>query len=394
MTVAPHTTSQLDLRALVDDAADGGAGLYLTFAGQGASWLPELRQCAEDDTVRSVIDTCLDAIDEERGFVDNDIVFPLGLDVPAWLRDANAAPPRRYLSRASVSGPLVFVTQVARLYRLHAAGVAPAELIAASRAVSGLSQGLITACMVALMGGEDEERLLRTFAKVTFYLGARSQEVYPYQDATEEEVELASLGRADREVVPTPMAAVVGVPAEELRARVARFNQKVRAAHRVHVALRLSRDRSVLSGHRRSLIAFHAWNAGYLAWCRATFQYVRTSCPFHCDLMASAAPRMEADLSRIGFRFSGRDLRLPVYSLHDRRNLQYDANIASGLHLDVVVRPLAWSYAIVPALQGGITHVLDFGPGAENRHLIRQSLEAERNGKPVLSARKFSGRPV
>lgn len=375
-----------DLAAL---AREGSVRLFLQFGGQGAGWFTELAEHWADDRARPVIEACLDAIDEELPFVDP-AVLPSGLDARAWLTDPAAVPDRRYLSLASVSIPLIFVTQMACVRRLLVEGPSADELLAATVAASGQSQGLFPACALAagaFAGSGDQT--LRSFAKYAFFIGSRSQEAYPLAEATEEEMELSMAATGDPAATPTPMAAVAGGDAPDLERRVRRFNAQVPATDRIHLSLRFADDRLVLSGHRRALAEFGARHAADFRGAGVKYVWVRTSCPFHSPLMDGARARLEADFARVRFRVPGRALAVPVRSCADGRNLQYDQDLARTLHLDAVIRALDWSAAVDPAAAEEVTHVLDFGPGAETRHRTRRLLEARGAAKPVLAARKL-----
>jgi malonyl CoA-acyl carrier protein transacylase len=384
-----------DIEELAEQARSGQAAFFLLFGGQGAGWLADLRGYYEDPVLRPVVEACVDAIDEELRFVDRETVLPLGWDVVSWLRDPARTPDSRYLSLASVSLPLIFVAQAACVRRFASRGLPESELLGATVGMSGQSQGLFPACMLALHGyAWEAEETLRTFAKYAFYIGARSQEHYPHLEPTEEELELAVAAAGDESVVPTPMAAVAGADVDDLEARLRRFNGKARPVDRVHISLRFGDDRVVLSGNRLALAEFHAQHATDFASRDIKFVYVRTSCPFHSVMMEGTRPALEADFARIGFTFPGQALAVPVHSCHDGRNLQTDRDVALTMHLDAVVRPLDWQAAVARAGTDAVTHVIDFGPGAETRHRTRRLLEARGCPRPVLSAKRLAAAPA
>ena len=376
------------LKDLIEQARDGRAGFFLVFGGQGAGWFEELRGYYADASLRPLLDLCLQAMREELACVEGSVALPHGFEVDAWLTDPTTLPSPEYLAYVGVSVPLIFMTQLAAVRKLGEHGLHMTELLRHTRGASGQSQGLFAACLHALGGGATPyAEAVRQFAKFVFYLGVRSQEAYPFIQPTPDEVERAAAVSTWRNNQPTPMVAVVDAPRDDLERRVRQFNSKLPSDRHIHLSLRFSPTRVVLSGHRRSLIEFNAQHHSYLVENAIKYVYVRTTCPFHSRLMEPIRPLVEADFARIGFSVTGSDLQVPVYSGYDGRNLQDDEEASIGLYLDALIHPLDWRLALRPiAEDASITHVIDFGPGTESRHLSQHALTHLGVRKPIVSA--------
>lgn len=376
-----------ELSQLLERARDGDARFFLVFGGQGSGWFKELHGYYQDPAIRPLIELCVEAMREELPYLEPGVALPHGLDVLAWLRDETTIPTPEYLACAGVSVPLIFVTQLAVLASIQQHGGDLAELLRYTVGSSGQSQGLCTASMLSLGRGVRDPDTVRQWTKLLFFIGTRAQEVYPSIEPTADEREQSAAVNDWRNASPTPMVAVVGAPPALLRQRLSWFNSKMGLDRQIHVSLSYTSERVVLSGHRSALIAFNAWNRSVFAEHGIKYVYIRTTCPFHCAMMTPIRPRLEADLARIGLRYPGRALQLPVYSFSDGRNLQHDAEIAVKLYLDVLINPLDWRKALAPVPRLPVTHVIDIGPGNENRHISRQVLAEIGCQTPILSAR-------
>lgn len=386
------------LSELVAAARAGEARFFLSFGGQGAGWFDELRNYFADPRLRPLLESCLEAMREELPYVDVDRALPHGFQVERWLEDPSTLPSRDYLVLVGVSVPLIFLTQLAAVSRFTDFGLELGQLLRYTRGASGQSQGLFAACLHAL-GGSAARRAeaARQFAKFLFYLGARSQETYPFPRATGEEIERSAAVSTWRNGHPSPMVAVVEGKGNGARAdlerRIRHFNSKLSCDRQVYISLTFSSSRVVLSGHRRALIDFNAEHRSYLLEHDIKYVYVRTTCPFHSPLMDPIRPVVEADFARIGSGLSGADLQVPVYSSYDGRNLQDDEEATMGLILDALIHPLDVRLALRPVCEDSeITHVIDFGPGQESRHLIGHVLADLGCAKPVVSAARLLAR--
>jgi malonyl CoA-acyl carrier protein transacylase len=348
-------------------------GLAVLFGGQGGNWLGELRAYYQEPALRRLVDECLDAVSEELSPARTGTALPQGFPVRKWLRETGSEPSSAELAHAPISVPMIFITQLAALHQLAQHGIPLADLIGLTRCATGQSQGLFTAVLLAhASDGRLDPQDIRRFTKYVFYMAARSQQVHPGGQGGDS----------------APMAVIVGLATGVLERLVRQHNARTDPERQVHISLRLSPERTVLSAHSGALARFARRNLAELEDRRAKLVYVRTSCPFHSSLLEPIRPLVEADLARLRFRCRGADLGFPVYSFFDGRNLQDDDEVSVPLYLDVIVRPLDWSTALsAAAADERVTHFLDFGPGIENKHITRAALAATGCGKPVISAR-------
>lgn len=372
---------------LLREAREGRAGFFLLFGGQGTGWFRELAEYWKKPSLRSVVERGLRAIEEELEHVDRTVAFPKGFEPARWLEDERSIPSEDYLSVSPVSVPMIFLTQVACLWNLSEQGFALDELLRHTRGISGHSQGLFTSSLFGLgRTGAEWDEAFSQFTKYVFYLGARSQETFPFQEPTDEERERTDLV-SDRLQAPSPMVAVLGGAHREVEQRVAAFNRRLPADRKIQVSLYNAPTNRILCSHRSSLVAFHEAHQEWLEESKLKYIYIRTSCPYHSSHLLPIRPRVEADIARIGFGYPGSELRVPVYSFFDARNLQDDEEIAIKMYLDILINPLHYDKIMAPIVSDPeITHVIDLGPGNESSRLNRLVLEGLGCKKPVMSA--------
>ncbi len=369
------------------DARAGKARFYLQFGGQGAPWYKELLgHYQAGGNVRKVIDAGLDAIDEERSTVEGTKGLPHGINARAWLEDESKIPDEEYLGCAAVSIPMIQLTQLAHLEALAEAGFRRSELPALSSGITGHSQGLIPASLLA-MGLEQGPYLAEVakYMKYLLYLGTRAQEAFPYFEATSEETARnAALGMKGS---PTPMVAFLGPDVATVKKMVAEVNADLPKDQQIYVSLENSPSNTILSSFRASLLKFHEVHRERMDEHKYKYVYIRTTCPFHCPLMEAVSEPFEKDIHRIGFTYPGSSLKTPVYSFYDGRNMQQDSELAIKMYKDMAIHPLFWQKSVAPAAADKkLTHVVDFGPGKASQRLTQDTLTGLGRELPVLSA--------
>ena len=94
------------------------------------------------------------------------------------------------------------------------------------------------------------------------------------------------------------------------------------------------------------------------------------------------------EIERINFKYSGGDLKVPVYSFYDQVNLQtVGATLPVKMFEDMAINPLYWEKSMAPAVADAkITHILDFGPGKTSQRLSADTLKELGREIPVLGA--------
>ena len=377
-----------DIPSLLQSARAGNAGFFLQFGGQAVPWLKELQKIYnENQTVRSFIDICIEAIHEELKNVEIPLSLNQGFDVNKWLTDESTIPAEEYLFQSSISMPMIHLTQMAHFRNLISAGWERKDLIQFTRSATGHSQGMVTATFPALdIEMENDIECARKYAKYFFYLGIRSQECFPNPWSTDaENEESEQLGLKEN---PSPMAAVLGADTNSVQKLVEENNKDAETEEQVYISLYNSPTNHILSSTRKSLINFYKSNRSFFVENKVKFIFLKSTCPFHSPLMKGFNVNgFSEDLKRISFNFSGTDIKFPVYSFADGRNIQNDKEIGLNMAEDITVRPLYWKKAIasIPSSES-ITHILDFGAGKAIQRLSSEILLEMSCDKPVLSA--------
>lgn len=368
--------------ALLTAARAGEARFGVVFGGQGASWLGELAALhAAHPAVRTLVRAASERLrasssSVEMGALAADV---RGFSLQAWA-ETPASAPSAALSSSLLSQPGIFVTQMAHLVALAERGFDPAVLTGHASVATGHSQGVMAALVVA--EGHGLAPLATRVAEIATYFlwqGYRMQEAFLASApaaAVLRASEAAGLG------VPTPMAALNGLSRERLEEALAAFHAANPHLAPIDVALDNGFVRKVVSGPTASLVAFaralaerkatekDAFARGRLDRLPMDFQweFVAASAPFHSQSMEPARRALPADLAREGIAFDPRALKLPVLA-HDGRDLRTctdGAALRDALVTMQHVEPVLWGdvcRALRTSVPGGLTHVLDLGPG-------------------------------
>jgi malonyl CoA-acyl carrier protein transacylase len=171
----------------------------------------------------------------------------------------------------------------------------------------------------------------------------------------------------------TPMAAVTGMPAEELSA--------LTQDSPVHLALANSGRSHVLAGDPADLAGFRARNARRLAEAGVRWAYLRSTAPFHTPLLNAAVRATLEDRRLMTYPLTGDRLHLPVYVADAPVNLQHRGDLLPDVLAHAVCRPLDWPGTVRAAIDGcRPDRIVDFGPGPSARVFTRESLRGSRNG--------------
>lgn len=372
--------------AILKQAQAGNAHFYVQFGGQGAPWYKELAKYYTEPAFKKFFDAALSAIDEERPRVEGSVGLPHGIDARGWLEDESKIPSEDYLGCAAVSIAMIQMAQLAHLENLLQNGFPMADLVAHLAGTTGHSQGLIPASLVALnLSGDDYYAAVNKYMKYLLYLGVSAQKAFPFFDAMPEENEKSEAlgGKA-----PSPMVAVLGLDHATIQKMVDEVNAGLPADQKIYISLYNSPTNRILSSYRSSLIAFHEKFKADVDEKKIKYVYLRTTCPFHCKLMEPVREFFIPEIERINFKYSGGDLKVPVYSFYDQVNLQtVGATLPVKMFEDMAINPLYWEKSMAPAVADAkITHILDFGPGKTSQRLSADTLKELGREIPVLGA--------
>ena len=370
---------------LLEEAKNRKNSFFIQFGGQGAPWYKELANYYAEERMKKFFDVVITAIEKTVAKVRGSVALPDGLPLRKWLDDSDSLASDETTSIAAVSMPMIEITQFAHYENLNTQGFEVSELLKYSKGTSGHSQGLITASFAALdLKGDEYYDALGLYVEYLFLQGVRAQEVYTKVFAGDAE---KSKGEELGIKNPAPMVAVLGADHGFIEALVDDFNSAINNdSEKVYVSLYNSLSNRIISGDRSRLIAFYEKNCAALTEKEIKFVFLRTSCPFHCDLMLPIKEPFSKDVEKIGFNFKGSDLKIPLYSFHDGRNMQEDIELGNAMCEELMIKTLHWNKSLEPVkADSSITHVIDFGPGKTSQRLSLDTLKGMGCETPVLS---------
>ena len=303
-------------------------------------------------------------------------------NVKKWLNGHESLPEDSFFSRSIVSMPMIQATQFSHLEFLRVSGVDLNKILENSIGATGHSQGLVTVSMMALgLKGDDYYEALENYTRFLIFLSLRSQEVFPHLTPSIDEIQM-SKDLENNE--PEPMAAVLGQDYQFVEEAVEEINASLPSSDKVYVSLYNTPRNQILSGTRKSLIRFNEKIFSEIKEKKLRYVYLESSVPFHCPLIKASIEIFEEDLKKITFPYSGKDLKIPVYSFSDGRNMQNDTNLGSELCKEIVIRPLYWGKSLSPLKEAQVDAILDFGPARVSQRLSKDMLKSMGMDIPII----------
>ena len=366
---------------LLEAANAGQAKFFLQFGGQGAPYLKEMQKLYTEASMKPYFEIVVSAIEAAAKMVEGTVAHPEKVDFRKWLTEPDSSPADDAMSIAGISLGLIEATQFAHYEYLHQQGFDRKEMLKHTVAASGHSHGLIAASFTALgLEGQAYNDALYKYIQYLFLMGVRAQEVFPHIHATaEENAKSEALGAKG----PAPMVAVLGESHATIESWVKEFNG---AAKKIFVSLYNTPNNRILSGARADLIAFHERYKAEFEAKQIKYVYLRSTCPFHCELMTPILEKFKPDLAKIGFDYKGADLKFPVYSFWDGANLQNAPELGMRMTDDLMVKTLYWDKSMMPVKNDkSITAILDFGPGKTSQRLSMDTLAGLGHEVPVYA---------
>lgn len=369
--------------SLASALAKGQLKGALSFAGQGANSLPELASLvAAYPEVRAWV-----ALAEETGqslvkaqdFAWSGL-YGHGFAPLRWIESPQSCPPEAYLTSSAISQPLIFVTQMARYQALWAEGLDEVMASGAISAVTGHSQGMMPALLVASSeGGRVAPERFAEFVAYFLWQGLHMARSF------------ASLGAdAGGQGEATPMAAISGLDERALSGALSKVNASLPQTHQISVALFNTRTRHVVSGPARSLEQLRealfkgaerqqaSKRAGRFAGrvAKPTWEYIAVGAAFHSPFMREGMEGMLAQVAAMGFELSAESLHLPVISPADGGLFNETPNLTEALVVAQFVRSVRWtSVADALVARGDVDVVLALGPGESAARLLGSCLK-------------------
>ncbi|WP_061244268.1 ACP S-malonyltransferase [Leptospira noguchii] len=365
-----------------------GGKLFLQFGGQGSPFLKEISKLYESEpSLKEFFEVSFKAIAEEVPKLDKKIIYG-GYDFESWVKNQDSAPDENYLCSAPVSIVGIFLAQMGNYVTFTNKGFPVSELISNSIGATGHSQGVISSALIALgKEGSDFYSAFSKFLKFVLYIGYRAQELVGTYNPSE------TLLKANEEVgdkQPAPMVAVIGYSQKELEDRVKQTNNSLglSGSKAIYVSLYNTPDSNIVSGSPESLLEFRKQFKSEMDEKKVKFVYLRTTAPFHSPHMEDTNKTIPSDMEKIGFNFKGSDLKIPVYSIFDGRNMQSDSELGIPLFREMLIKTLYWDKAVKPFVTATNVTGIDFGPSVVSQKLTQANMGTSENKIYAVSSPK------
>lgn len=376
----PPTPSQIPLDAPPQLFAETER-MALVFAGQANAYAAELQQLLRGggsaaQLIRAVA----------QRLASPEPVLGGALDVMALLANGESVS----WTKPSLSFPLIFATQAARLHALFDAGVSIEVVRARVGATAGHSQGVFGALYASeALAARENDRGARAaaYAAMLRCFGLQVERATAMLEG--DMLAQSALAKAEQETAtrPSPMAALSGFPLSDVAALVRRCGTQV------HLALDNGGGRCVLSGdigelertRRFVMLAAEKRKKDKTAgqWAGSTrpveWSYLAVDAPFHTPLLASAADAIVADAHTLGFTIGA--LAVPVVAPDGSAEFTRDT-LARAIR-SVCAEHSAWPAQLRTVLTTQPTCVLDFGPSDALARMCHANLRG--TGIRVLS---------
>lgn len=385
---SPSVTSNLLQRL-----ARGEGRAALTFAGQGLGVLDELAGLwRSHPNVRPILQAA--ELRFQRWMDERELrwsgAYTRGVPLCRWLTDEASRPDAAYTQSTALSNPLIFLAQMCRYLALYEEGLGQLFEARALTGVTGHSQGIMPALLVAESpGGKVKTDRLLQYLDYMIWQGLTMT---------------LSYRGTPRDGANTCMAAVSGPDRADLQVALDRLNAALPEAERLYLTLENTRTRNVVSGAPASLGRLKAAlearvgadaaarKEGRLGGRPFTFSWeaLDVGGPFHSAYMAPGLAHMREAVANLGFKVESRDLHLPVFSPVDGARWDQGVDVTEALLVAQYLQPVRWPVA-VRAVSQGADWVLDLGPGDGVARLSRGNLRG--SGLRVLSLSSGTATP-
>ena len=389
---APPTASRAPASApsLLSQLQTGGRRAAVTFAGQGGAPLAELATLvAQRPELRAGLTVAADVLAEAAASPAGQAGgrFRHGVDLVAWAEDPAAAPPAAYLRSASVSYPLILVTQALLWRAVWEDGLREAMRDGAIVAAAGHSQGLLAALLVAEAGaGGIDDALLARYVRLAWTVGTHA-------------------ALAARSGPEPPLVAISGLRLARLEPVLRSVNAEVGDADAISVALVNTARRIVVGGPPPTLALLRARLAEQArseqaerrsgrrggAPLRFGWTPLDVDVAFHTPALREPCALLRAQLAaEPGLLPDPAMLALPVLSPGDGRDLRAAGDLAATVAVAQLVTPVDWQTVSRCLADAGADWVLDFGPGTDVAALTAENLRG--HGARTLALASPEGR--
>lgn len=341
-----------------------GQRIGIVFAGQGAQWWPKLQRLSQDPEHQHLLEIAQETLHTAHKLAPS--VYTEGVNFLDWAKNPHHAPSDDYLNSASISQPLIFLTQILTLQDALNAGLRHAFNERNVAAVTGHSQGLIAALLLAESpDGNFKDQRVRAYLEYMVHQGRameqsqRQQRQNPWPQGT------------------SPMLAIDGFRADELRAILASQNGFKDLDLSVINGLEhcvVSGDPKTLSFLKTTLETLVENNrtasepqflqGNPLRPQRVDASFLPVSGAYHSRRMKAGAETLRQTLPKEEFPFDPSYLQIPVISCFDGKDLRTSQDLITEV-LDIeFTRGVHWPRTCAALQQiGDVQTVLNVGPG-------------------------------
>jgi len=316
--------------ALFRAASHAQARIFAVFGGQGntLTYLDELRSLYTiyPSMIRPFLSVTTVHLSQLAGASSGVAQhFEHGMHVLRWLENPDTQPDADYLIGAPVSFPIIGLAQLAHVVVMCSIlGIHPGQLRDHLAGVTGHSQGIVTAVVVAASDDWDSfVKHAKDALTVLFWIGVRGQQAYPCPAIPQEAMEDAE---KHGEGAPTSALCLRGLPCAEVERYVETANKHLPADKRVAIGLVNSPRNLVVTGPPLSLYGLCRllrdaqapadFDDSRVRFSQRKRRFVKhflpITAPFHSPYLEEAAHRLREDLKSI--EISSKELRIPLYS--------------------------------------------------------------------------------
>ncbi len=364
--------------------------LFIQFAGQGVKYMEDLRRLyTMHPAVKPyIIDSIAEIKKQAKGYDDSSTgFFRYGLDIEQWIENPEKTPELGYLLSSPLSHPLIYLSQISNYISLILEGMDQDLLIKNTHSATGFSTGIIAAVLVSMNLPYD--KLIKTAIKTQamfFWQGIRTQQsmlnkkIQPTLDST-----LFSKAEGS----PSCMASITNIMRNQLDQAIDNFSDQ----GTVHPSYELFPGRWIVAGSPDDLATFNEFikteNSKY------EWRYIPSTIAAHSPFLSYALETSPIDAANLGLNFKAEDLKIPVLSNDNGKDLRLSENIIFDIMQAYFVNPAIWRKQITPLLPPTkIKYVLDFGPGPgvaslTESHTSRSGIQVIRCTNPLGRKKLF-----
>ncbi|KAJ2724547.1 fatty acid synthase alpha subunit Lsd1 [Coemansia sp. Benny D115] len=363
--------------ALLNCAANGTAGLFAIFGGQGnvEEYFDETQEVFDtyEPLVRDFAEKMSAALKRAASSPQAQTVCAKGLDIMAWLGSPESRPDIHYLLSVSISLPIVGFTQLLNVLILcKVTGLAPGAIADLFKGATGHSQGIITSVVFASMTDMDSFYSLSEKALgMLFAIGMHSQLAHP---PTTINPAILEDSLENGEGTPSPMLNISRLRQSEVEKHIEATNRHLPADRQVSLSLINGPRSFVITGPPQSLYGLNlslrklkapaGLDQNRVPFSQRKLQFstrfLPITGPFHTEYLAAAPENAMRDILANNWVLNASDLRIPAISGDDGSSLSDEKDLSRKLVDSLCILPVDWTK--VTAVEG-VTHMVDFGPG-------------------------------